>query len=1033
MNGGNESSGADRAGGPVATSVPIGWQRCVREGAVLYISPSGTELSSLEQTRSYLLRDGTCKCGLECPLNVPKVFNFDPLAPVTLGGAGVGPASEEDMTKLCNHRRKAVAMATLYRSMETTCSHSSPGEGASPQMFHTVSPGPPSACAPCRVPPATPLNGGLGSLPQEPPSVPQAFPSLVGPGGLFQPPRLPDPVSSGGSSSPRFLPRGNAPSPAPPPPPAISLNAPSYNWGAALRSSLVPSDLGCPPTPLASSSPPSDPPIFHCSDALTPPPLPPSNNLPVPLGPSGPATQPPVSSATMHLPLVLGTLGGDPTVEGPGAPPFLASSLLSAAAKAQHPLLPPPSTLQGRRPRAQAPSASHPSSPHPSQRRSRRPPTVLRLLEGGSPQTPRRSRPRAPAPVPQHFPFPEPSQPILPSVLSLLGLPTPGPSHSDGSFNLLGSDAHLPPPPTLSSGSPPQPRHPIQPSLPGTTSGSLSSVPGAPAPPAASKAPIVPSPVLQSPSEGLGMGAGPACPLPPLAGGEAFPFPSPEQGLALSGAGFPGVLGALPLPLSLGQPPPSPLLSHSLFGVLAGGGGQPPPEPLLPPPGGPGPPLASGEPDGPSLLVASLLPPPSSELLSPPSAPPSNLLASFLPLLALGPTAGDGEGSSEGTGGPSGEPFSGLGDLPPLLFPPLSAPPTLIALNSALLAASLDPPSGTPPQPCVLSAPQPGPPTSSVTMATTDPGASPLGKAPSNSGRPPQLLSPLLSASLLGDLSSLTSSPGSLPSLLQPPGPLLSGQLGLQLLPGGGAPPPLSEASSPLACLLQSLQIPPEQPEAPCLPPESPTSTLEPEPARPPLSALAPPHSSPDPPVPELLTGRGSGKRGRRGGGGLRGINGEARPSRGRKPGSRREPGRLALKWGTRGGFNGQMERSPRRTHHWQHNGELAEGGAEPKDPPLPGPHSEDLKVPLGIVRKSRRGRRRKYKKFPTQPSEIHLVLGELFLIICAPYCSPTRNSNSSRQDVTLEPSPTTRAAVPLPPRARPGRPAKNKRRKLAP
>jgi hypothetical protein len=37
------------------------------------LSPSGTELSSLEQTRSYLLSDGTCKCGLECPLNVPKV------------------------------------------------------------------------------------------------------------------------------------------------------------------------------------------------------------------------------------------------------------------------------------------------------------------------------------------------------------------------------------------------------------------------------------------------------------------------------------------------------------------------------------------------------------------------------------------------------------------------------------------------------------------------------------------------------------------------------------------------------------------------------------------------------------------------------------------------------------------------------------------------------------------------------------------------------------------------------------------------
>lgn len=287
MNGDNASSAADRAGGPAATPVPIpiGWQRCVREGAVYYISPSGTELSSLEQTRSYLLSDGTCKCGLECPLNVPKVFNFDPLAPVTPGGAGVGPASEEDMTKLCNHRRKAVAMATLYRSMETTCSHSSPGEGASPQMFHTVSPGPPSVRPPCRAPPTTPLNGGPGSIPQDPPSVPQAFPPLTGPAGLFPPPQLPDPVPSAGSSSPCFLPRGNAPSPAPPPPPAISLNAPSYNWGASLRSNLVPSDLGSPPAPHASSSPPSDSPLFHCSDALTSPPLPPSNNPPGPPGP----------------------------------------------------------------------------------------------------------------------------------------------------------------------------------------------------------------------------------------------------------------------------------------------------------------------------------------------------------------------------------------------------------------------------------------------------------------------------------------------------------------------------------------------------------------------------------------------------------------------------------------------------------------------------------------------------------------------------------------------------------------------------
>lgn len=47
MNGGNESSGADRPGGPVATSVPIGWQRCVREGAVLYIRYRFSEFPEL--------------------------------------------------------------------------------------------------------------------------------------------------------------------------------------------------------------------------------------------------------------------------------------------------------------------------------------------------------------------------------------------------------------------------------------------------------------------------------------------------------------------------------------------------------------------------------------------------------------------------------------------------------------------------------------------------------------------------------------------------------------------------------------------------------------------------------------------------------------------------------------------------------------------------------------------------------------------------------------------------------------------------
>lgn len=36
-------------------------------------SPSGTALSSLDEVKTYLLSDGTCKCGLECPLIIHKV------------------------------------------------------------------------------------------------------------------------------------------------------------------------------------------------------------------------------------------------------------------------------------------------------------------------------------------------------------------------------------------------------------------------------------------------------------------------------------------------------------------------------------------------------------------------------------------------------------------------------------------------------------------------------------------------------------------------------------------------------------------------------------------------------------------------------------------------------------------------------------------------------------------------------------------------------------------------------------------------
>ncbi|XP_017287275.1 methyl-CpG-binding domain protein 5 isoform X3 [Kryptolebias marmoratus] len=117
MNGGKDcEAGDERQAVPV--QVPIGWQRKAERGVVVYVSPSGSVLSSLEQVKTYLLTDGTCKCGLECPLVLHKVFNFDPGAAVKQRTAEDVKA-DEDVTKLCIHKRKLLAVATLHKSMET--------------------------------------------------------------------------------------------------------------------------------------------------------------------------------------------------------------------------------------------------------------------------------------------------------------------------------------------------------------------------------------------------------------------------------------------------------------------------------------------------------------------------------------------------------------------------------------------------------------------------------------------------------------------------------------------------------------------------------------------------------------------------------------------------------------------------------------------------------------------------------------------------------------------------------------------------
>ncbi|XP_053704167.1 methyl-CpG-binding domain protein 5-like [Synchiropus splendidus] len=130
MNGGKDCEAGDERQ-VVPVQVPIGWQRKgEHSGGVIYISPSGSVLSSLEQVKTYLLTDGTCKCGLECPLILHKVFNFDPGAAVKQRTAEDVKA-DEDVTKLCIHKRKLLAVATLHKSMETHPPLASTGGGTS--------------------------------------------------------------------------------------------------------------------------------------------------------------------------------------------------------------------------------------------------------------------------------------------------------------------------------------------------------------------------------------------------------------------------------------------------------------------------------------------------------------------------------------------------------------------------------------------------------------------------------------------------------------------------------------------------------------------------------------------------------------------------------------------------------------------------------------------------------------------------------------------------------------------------------------
>ena len=84
---------------------------------ILFFSPSNSRLTSPETMKVYLQTEGTCKCGLECPLLVDKVFNFSPYVSSKEWTASSNEVMcNDDLTKLCNHKRKIIAMATLQSS-----------------------------------------------------------------------------------------------------------------------------------------------------------------------------------------------------------------------------------------------------------------------------------------------------------------------------------------------------------------------------------------------------------------------------------------------------------------------------------------------------------------------------------------------------------------------------------------------------------------------------------------------------------------------------------------------------------------------------------------------------------------------------------------------------------------------------------------------------------------------------------------------------------------------------------------------------
>jgi hypothetical protein len=88
--------------------IPNGWQRLVETNSysIVYKSPSGVQFNSLDEIKSYLLEADTCKCGLECPLNIYETFNFDVTVKNLPSSSSLTDLSNKLITNCCFHKAK---------------------------------------------------------------------------------------------------------------------------------------------------------------------------------------------------------------------------------------------------------------------------------------------------------------------------------------------------------------------------------------------------------------------------------------------------------------------------------------------------------------------------------------------------------------------------------------------------------------------------------------------------------------------------------------------------------------------------------------------------------------------------------------------------------------------------------------------------------------------------------------------------------------------------------------------------------------